>query len=177
MILFFLLKRTNYGLTSLYKYNKEDFPLNIRFSEDTITKPNFELLYDKTQEAVKMFNESFNYKFFVVDSDQVAFPKIVVVSMVSGAHGGCFGGFDGQGGVLAHATYPPLRKMCIDYDDMQHANLEGIIMHEMGHLIGLKHTSTRKKRKSLMNPYVDEKVTTFTKYDVERVKQMYTFVI
>ncbi|XP_057983580.1 metalloendoproteinase 2-MMP-like [Malania oleifera] len=73
-------------------------------------------------------------------------PADIVIGFHRRAHGDN-GPFDGRGGVLAHAAAPPVGKLHIDADEdwstqpsMQQADLESVVVHELGHVLGLGHT-------------------------------------
>lgn len=159
----------------IYLYKQEELPLNVYFSNKTMNNSNFKILYSAVSRAIDSINESFNYEFFTLNNNQHKYPNVVQVQIACGYHYGCITGFDGKGGILAHATFPPHRKVCIDCKDIKHENLSLIVMHEFGHIIGLEHTDNTKV-KSLMHPYIDDSLKGFTSYDVDRVKEMFKFL-
>ena len=70
-------------------------------------------------------------------------------------HGSCKHDFDGKGNVLAHAFYP--KKGDLHFDDDEQftdgtdtgTNLLSVAVHEIGHVIGIGHSSIKK---SVMYP-------------------------
>lgn len=164
-----------YSQDNIYLYRKDEFPLNVYFSTRTRRNPKFQTLYNATVDAIQNFNEAFGFTFFVLQSNINQYANTVLIQIACGFHYGCISNFDGEGGVLAHATFPPQRKVCIDCRDINFTPLSMILMHEFGHIIGLIHTQNPHVP-SLMQPFVDTKVTNFTRYDVWRVKQRFKFL-
>lgn len=155
-------------------YRRDQFPLNVYFTPKTRNSSNMKILYKATKAAIFDFNKSFNFKFFTVQDNWNLYPNIVTLQIACGNHTGCISGFDGKGGILAHATFPPIRKVCIDCKDIKNPSLKLILMHEFGHTIGLTHTT--RNVKSLMQPVIDESLTRFTHHDVWRLKRLYKFL-
>ncbi|XP_002164557.3 matrix metalloproteinase-27 isoform X1 [Hydra vulgaris] len=93
-------------------------------------------------------------------------------------HSSCSWDFDGPGGVLAHAFYPPDGRA--HFDDDEHftdkkstgTNLLWVAAHEFGHAIGLTHSSVQG---SLMFPYYQGYQDPFVLHenDVSRIQQLY----
>lgn len=158
----------------IYIYKKTDFPLNIYFYDKTMSHPSFQRLYHSIRHAVVRFNDAANFQFFTITDNITKYPNVVMVQIACGSHYGCISKFDGKGGILAHATYPPNRKLCIDCKDIDHEPLYIILMHELGHIIGLRHTKIHVK--SVMNAYIDDSLEGFTKYDVMCIKRMFKFL-
>lgn len=66
---------------------------------------------------------------------------------LAGKHRGCLHPFDGPGGVFAHAFYPDEGDLHFDADEnwtdgVYHGtNLYSVTLHEIGHLLGLRHSN------------------------------------
>lgn len=157
-------------------YDKEEFPLNIYFNHKTEESENFGILSDAVREAVKQFNLTTGFNFFTINENVYRYPNIIMVQLASGEHKGCVSTFDGNGGVLAHATYPPFRRVCVDEKDIDFKPLSVVIMHEFGHILGMEHTSRFYFGSSLMHPYLDKRVLGLTEYDLKRLAKMYPFL-
>ncbi|KAL8604569.1 hypothetical protein ACOMHN_013349 [Nucella lapillus] len=81
-------------------------------------------------------------------------PTDLVIRFGSGNHGDS-SPFDGQGMVLAHASYPPTGGIHFDSDEEwslsgKGSNLEIVAAHEIGHSLGLGHSSNKA---ALMTPF------------------------
>lgn len=159
----------------MFVYSRVHFPLNVYFNEETKKNSKFDILYCAVQKSIERFNKRFNFAFFTIEANTLFYPNIVMVQIACGDHYGCISKFDGAGGVLAHATYPPFRKVCVDCKDIDFRPLYVVILHEFGHIIGLTHTTDNSKR-SLMNPYIDPGLKDFTDYDVHRVRHLFKFL-
>lgn len=160
--------------SDIYVYKENEFPLNVYFSQTTMLNQNYNLLYEAVKKAVNNFNETFNFKFFTINDNIYTYPNILTIQIACGEHVGCISKFDGSGGILAHATFPPYRKVCIDCKDITYEPLYLVLMHEFGHNLGLAHTE--EKVPSLMNAYIDDKLTGFTDYDIKLIKRRFTFL-
>ncbi|VDL79210.1 unnamed protein product [Nippostrongylus brasiliensis] len=64
--------------------------------------------------------------------------------------------FDSTGGMVAHSRYPPEGILHLDADEMwsfdgsKGVDLRYVIIHEIGHVLGLRHS---KKKSSIMSKY------------------------
>jgi len=92
--------------------------------------------------------------------------------------GACNARFDGRGGVLAHAYFPPDGRAHFDesesYSDKSHkgTNLFWVAAHEFGHALGLSHSRVRG---ALMYPYYTGYKENFylPDDDVRRITSLY----
>lgn len=168
-------KKINYNNFQTYRYQENDFPLNIYFTDITQNSSKFKILYDGVMEAISRFNNAFNFRFFTLHDNIVRYPNVVYIQIACGFHYGCISKFDGEGGILAHATYPPFRLVCIDCHDIDYKPLYVVIMHEFGHIVGLTHT-LEQNVPSLMNAYINPSIDDFTHHDKERFRNFFNFL-
>lgn len=181
VLIVYLIKKNKIQLNNLYThrhyvYRKDEFPLNIYFDSTTMKNENFHILLKAIQVATKRLVTKFNFEFFIINGDLRTYKNTLLIQIVCGSHDGCISNFDGRGGVLAHATYPPYRQICIDCKDLFYEYLDIVIMHEFGHILGLEHTDDYIQTRSLMNSRVDKTLDNFTKFDVEVMKKIYKFL-
>lgn len=166
----------DYKLESqLYKYQKEDFPFNIFITNRTRTDTYLPYFYESTKKSIEIYNQEFNFDFFVLSKEIKTYPNVLLFQIVCGKHHTCTDAFDGKGGVLAHATLPPNRILCVDCADVTNKKLFVIIMHELGHILGLVH-NLNPKILSLMNRYSDHRINGFETLDKKRIRLRFPFV-
>lgn len=180
IIILYILKRRRkskfVNIYNTYRYKESEFPLNIYFTSETQASVHFNLLYDAVRDAVFKFNASTDFQFFVMNENVLRKPNVLTFQIACGTHTGCISSFDDSGGILAHATFPPYRKVCIDCKDILYKPLYLVIMHELGHIIGLEHTNPPLRVKSLMNAYINNDLTGFTEYDLMYIRNTYSFL-
>lgn len=95
-----------------------------------------------------------------------------------GGRGRCNARFDGRGGVLAHAYFPPDGRAHFDEDETftdktrSGINLFWVAAHEFGHALGLPHS---KVRGALMYPYYTGYKENFylPQDDITRIQRLY----
>lgn len=87
--------------------------------------------------------------------------------------------FDGEGGVLAHAYAPTNGRFHYDADEPWsvgalegYYDLETVALHEIGHLLGLGHSSVEG---AIMYPYISSGATKLTLHDddIQGIKVLY----
>lgn len=149
-------------------YDQSSFPMQIVYSNNGV------YIVDAIaviQEAISDFNTKLNYKMFVLNLDE-AKKYTVLVQNMSFSHG-CIKKFDGVGGVLAHATMPPNRVICLDSSEDWNYNrtkLKRVLIHELGHVLGLEHAFGLPSVMSYDN------YTELQPYDIENLKTLFTFL-
>jgi len=105
------------------------------------------------------------------------------IAWATGAHGGTgHDAFDGIGNVAAHAGYPPPSggrdTGQMHFDDAEtwaltgggNADLEAVALHEIGHLLGLDHTSVAA---AVMFPTYSNGNITLNTDDLVRIRRLY----
>ncbi|KAL1820668.1 hypothetical protein ACET3Z_015537 [Daucus carota] len=101
----------------------------------------------------------------------------ITIGFESGEHGDGFS-FDGQGGILAHAFAPTSGMLHCDADDLwsigalpDYTDLETVALHEIGHLLGLDHSSVED---AIMYPTITPgTVKDLHADDVQGIKALY----
>jgi hypothetical protein len=136
------------------------------------------------REAFALWEAKTSVRFLEVCST----PADIVLSWATGAHGDS-DDFDGMGGVLAHAFAPPLSGVPVDpltgdvhFDDAetwttvaqgsanQPIDLVSIAAHEIGHSLGLDHTTVSG---SLMNAYYSSSHRYLGPDDIAGIQSIY----
>jgi len=94
--------------------------------------------------------------------------------------GKCYAKFDGKGGELAHAFFPPDGRLHFDEDEYFTTNTTlgvnylWVATHELGHVLGLTHDT--KTKGAVMYPYYkkyDPKGMSLHANDIKRIQAMY----
>lgn len=178
IILFLFLRLTIHSLTDISQtylpsefYVADNFPMRIKYKTNGYIINN---MVDTIQYVVNHINESLDYEVFTFDQQNTR--ALVVTIQNSTYYHYCNNSFDGYSGILAHATLPPNRLVCIDasenWDQRQdnHRLLKRVLLHELGHILGLRHAFNSNSIMSYRN------VQTFQPYDIECLKKIYPFM-
>lgn len=89
---------------------------------------------------------------------------------------------DGPGGTLAYAYLPPRARFrgtglaCVfDLDEGWETNIKfkNVCCHEIGHNLGLSHSSPNDGQADLMDPTYNPSIGTMQKGDIERLRRLY----
>ncbi|XP_068697556.1 matrilysin-like [Montipora foliosa] len=84
-----------------------------------------------------------------VSNNAVSVKSDITLAFKTSKHKGCSYPFDGSGGVLAHAFFPKEGDLHFDYNEKwtdgvtYGINLFSVALHEIGHLLGLRHSKNR----------------------------------
>lgn len=177
-------RRNDGTYTTSRHYNVSHFPQKVYVHEDDAEGE----LFLRTQEAIKFYNRTMNFTVFdeeleLTDQpDQRIFASMYVQS-TSRWHDCPDDPFDGprrvdsakrsSGGILAHAEYPPGDKVCVDADDhLSGPMLYRVLIHEIGHHLGLTHSQDRK---SIMRDSYHADLV-FTSTDIRNLQTLYPFM-
>lgn len=154
-------------------YSENTFPLKINLINTGNIIP---YLNETLTLAAEEINKRCNYDVFetvCTRGPRHRTEKSMCVNVVSYVHEEYHESFDGPGQVLAHATLPPFKILCIDFSETWTADLlYCTVLHEMGHILGLIHNSDAK---SIMYLY-RTRDTTYTDDDVENIYNIYPFM-
>lgn len=164
---------TKHGYSPSVYYTSHTFPLKINL----INTGNVIPYLDETLTlAATEINKRCNFDVFetvCTRGPRYRTEKSMCVNVVSYVHEEYHESFDGPGQVLAHATLPPFKILCIDFSETWTADLlYCTILHEIGHILGLIHNSDAQ---SVMYLY-RTKDTTYTDADVENIYSIYPFM-
>lgn len=168
-------------------YSKDQFPFNIQFRNLTKSKSpkmsrNMKIVKQQVKILVKYVNKVLNTDILCINQDKVLYPNLFYIQLACGIHDGCPSAFDGPGNLLAHAYYPPYRKLCIDCADVNEHNLKslfGTLVHEFGHILGLVHVDRSVQKivgRSIMLSVLQNDVLNFQLFDLCNIQKLYSFL-
>jgi predicted Zn-dependent protease len=104
----------------------------------------------------------------------------IVIEFYSGDHGDRYP-FDGPGKTLAHAFYPQDGRLHYDADEnwstdpaMDQTDLESVTVHEIGHLLGLHHSTDHPE--AIMYPTIEagKKKRDLAQDDIDGIHALYS---
>lgn len=150
-------------------YTAKSFPMHIIYQSNGV---NIKNIIESIQDCISNYNQSLNYQLFTTDKNKASNLTITIQNSIY-SHG-CLSNFDGRGGVLAHATLPPNRLICLDAsEDWQHRKtmLKRVLIHEFGHVLGLEHAFNLQSVMSYNNNFLD-----LQQYDIKCLQQIYPFM-
>ncbi|WKY02623.1 hypothetical protein Q1695_016134 [Nippostrongylus brasiliensis] len=111
----------------------------------------FALWEDALNGSVKFYEEE-----FLSDDRNLLKPDVDIDILFAEGEHGDDEPFDSTGGMVAHSRYPPEGILHLDADEMwsfdgsKGVDLRYVIIHEIGHVLGLRHS---KKKSSIMSKY------------------------
>lgn len=157
-------------------YTDKDFPIQVYYDYDPNRRSNLGNEYRCVQAAINDINSKAKYKFFILmppgwRPDDIT--KVLHIRDATGKHE-CYAKFDGPYGVLAHAFYPPIKKICLDASETwTPTKLGNTLVHEMCHSLGLRHNP---QPNSIMNATYSEKNNGLQSGDIEQLCLLYPFI-
>lgn len=171
-VFYFKRKHFNVSYAKSVFYDESNFPMQIVYKTN-----GYHVLQATTyiKNAVDHYNDIFDYHLLTFNSNVNYQQHIITLQNSEYAHG-CPSSFDGYSNVLAHATMPPNRLICIDMSENWNNRPDSeklykrVLLHEIGHVLGLFHTTYYN---SIMS-YND--IDGLQEYDVYCLKQLYPFL-
>lgn len=154
-------------------YSKDSFPMGIIYKTNGFTINNGAR---SIREVIDHFNTTLGHEMFHFGNTNKNNSENLIVTIQNTLYShGCSSSFDGYSGVLAHATLPPNRLLCIDVSEnwnnrRSNRLFKRVLVHELGHILGLHHAFDMN---SVMS-YDD--IEQLQYYDVECLKKIYPFL-
>lgn len=161
-----------------YRYTEEEFPIVVFYDYSPDRQTNLGDEFNIIQSAINHINKTTNFTFFTMLTPGIIPKKIETVLHLKDStytHE-CVSKFDGPYGVLAHAYFPPIKKICIDAsEEWSEEKLHNTLIHEFGHSLGLVHDNS-KKYPSIMNSRYSSDVVGLQPTDVKKLRNLYPFI-
>lgn len=169
----------SYTCKQLYAtmYKQDNFPLQLAICNTHARIKNDAYILAS---AAKAFNTCTGFEFFDISIvDIVRVDDIGRDDKTLYVFTGCYQHlpnhepFDGPGHVMAHATLPPHKQLCIDSSETwSPQKLYSTVLHELGHILGLLHSSDPA---SLMYKFY-RPANTLHSSDIETLQLAYPFI-
>lgn len=155
------------------RYTEKTFPLKLNLVQG---KQKIANIMMSVAAAADEINKRCAYKVFdlnTTEGQKQRTENSVLINVVSGKHNSYHKSFDGPGMVLAHATFPPNKTICVDFEETwTDTMLYRTFLHELGHVLGLSHSPDRK---SIMYSFKTDSYT-YTDDDVNNIYLLYPFM-
>lgn len=162
-----------------YYYKAEELPLKVFYDFSTNRKNTFGAEYEAVQAAVDDFNLKLNYAVFELLPMGAPRPEKldeVIHIKDSLEDGECSKPFPGLSGVVANATFPPDKQVCLDSQNTWNPHsLKNVVIHELGHSLGLEHDND-KEHVSIMNAGYSSQIDGLQLVDITAILQKYPFM-
>lgn len=152
-------------------YSESSFPMRIIYKTNGFEIKNAS---KSINYAISHYNAVLKYHLFSLDNNNNS-GYVITIQNSMYSHG-CVSDFDGFSGVLAHATLPPNRLLCIDVSENWNNKRDNdmlfkrVLIHELGHILGLHHAFDMNSVMSYNN------IQHLQEYDIECLKKIYPFL-
>lgn len=164
----------------LVSYQKEDLPLVVYYAYCPIRHSNLYNEYKIIKKAIDHINTSTGIKFFSLMKPGTVpnnIHDVLLIRDVSGKHEGCTDKFDGPFGTLAHAYFPPVKKICLDNEEpWTNKQLHYTLVHELLHSLGMTHIHVPHGQKAIMHRFYDSSINGMQPLDIYHLKKLYPFL-
>lgn len=161
-----------------YFYQQSEFPIPIYYDFNPIRKVTLGTERECVKRAIDDYENKLNFKFFTLLEEGVVPEDLEKVLHMrdSRSKDECSKDFKDLEGVLASATFPPHKKMCIDSGlEWTEFMLKNVLIHELGHSLGLDHDNSRNHT-SIMNAGYNDKIDGLQPADLLALKKYYPFL-